>query len=466
MYKSNGKMKALIFVVLAAILLAITACSRSDTPENSADDQTTESNSDNANADLEQADEGAQKTDKTQLKAELKVLTEWGGVFTEQFNNLFADFNKQYPNIKATLLEQTTADLPALIAAGEAPDLMIAGNLATNLTKDNMIEDLRPYIETDPDVGPEIFYDFAYNRSVAPTGEVWALPWHVDPNYVLMYHRDILEQYGYEEIPEMNSLQEFGDFLADFWVVRNGEQEMTTFAPHEIMGHGEASLTTLSFLNGADASTYFDPATNNVTFNDPLIVETLEWMMNFKREHYDEDRLSRLQATLPEGMSRFTAKKQLMEPTVTLSLRAHYEADPTIEFALMPEASFWVSGWSWALTTVGKPENKDAAWELLKWMTSTKEGAESQLKHFGWISGIKDDPYLREVAETDPVFKAAYDVLQKAKKVRPYIPVQWEDEFFNKWPDVLSGTLEPKAFLDHMDNYIQTLLDEYLAQTQ
>ncbi|UVI29394.1 ABC transporter substrate-binding protein [Paenibacillus spongiae] len=406
--------------------------------------------------------EQAKIVDKKNIKADLKILTEWGHAFHDQFGKLFEDFNKEYPNIRVTLMEQATGDLPALIASGETPDLVIAGDLANNLTKDDLIEDLTPYMNIDPDVTPEIFYDFAYKRSVSPNGEVWALPWHVDPNFVLMYHKDVLEQYGFTEVPAMHSLEEFEDFLRRFWVVENGEQVMTTFAPHEIMGNPDSSLTTIAYLNGADSSNFFNPATNKVTFNDPKIVEALEWIVRFKRENIHDERIQKLNSTLPENMGRFQAGKSLMEPTVTLILRANYEANPDIGFALMPEESFWVSGWSWAMTTIGKKENKDAAWELLKWMTSTKAGAESQLKHFGWISGIKDDPYLEELTKTDPVMKSAYDVLQKAKKVRPYIPVNWGEEYNAKWAEVMSGTLEPKAFLDHMTQYIQALLDEQL----
>ncbi|UVI29548.1 extracellular solute-binding protein [Paenibacillus spongiae] len=449
---------------IALLVMIMAACSGSGengsdtkTPNDKKSNTNTEATNGNKGANGENADEP--KVDLADVKGEVRVITPWGGGFGEQFTKMFEDFNKEYPNIKVTLLEQTTADLAALIAAGETPDIISVLYMASDLRKDNMIEDLRPYLDASPDVTPDLFYEPAYMRSVDENGAVWALPWHVDPNFALVYNNDILEQYGYTEIPEMHSLQEFGDFLHKFWVIENGEQVMTTFDPSGIYGPLN-TLSTISYLNGADQKTFYNPAERKVMFNDPLIVEALQWIVDFKRENVDQERLGKLDSTLPENTGRFAAGKSLMQPDITPVLRGHLEQNPDVKFTPMPEESIWLGGWSFTLTTVGKKENKDAAWALLKWMTSTKAGAESQQKHFGWISGIKDNPYLESEAKKDPVSAVAFEVLKKAKKMPPNVPVDFEPEFNKKWDEVMAGTLEPKAFLDHITTYTQAMLDE------
>jgi ABC-type glycerol-3-phosphate transport system substrate-binding protein len=350
-----------------------------------------------------------------------------------------------------------------LIAAGEAPDIISVNGTSPDLREDNQIEDLMPYFSTDPEVSPDLYYEPAYTRSLTPDGKLWGLQWHVDPNFALMINPEVLDQQGYTELPDLNSLQQLGDFLKQFWIVRNGQQEMTTFLPNEVYGNNN-SLMTMAYLNGADQNSYYNPETMTVTFNDPKIVEALEWMVQFKRENIDYTRLAEMDATLPEGTGRFQAGKSLMEPHVTVNLINNYKLNPDLMFAPMPSESLWIGGWSWGLTTAGSKENKEAAWELLKWMSSTKEGARSELEHFGWISGIKDHPALMEQLETSPPLQAAYEVLQNARKVPPQIPVPFEDELNAKWPEVMDGKLEPKAFLDHMTQYVQKLIDEKYKQ--
>lgn len=441
--------------VMAMLVMIMAACSGSG--EGGGNSNPTNTNKTDTPKNVGEDEGNAQNL--ADLKGEVKLLSPWGGGMREDFESLFADFNKDYPNIKVTYMDQTTADLAALIAAGDTPDIISSNGLAADLRKDNMIEDLTPYLSSSPEISPELYYEPAYIRSVDANGAVWALPWHVDPNFAIAYNNDVLEQYGFTEIPEINSLQEFGDFLSKFWVTENGEQVMTTFSPHEVYGPNN-TLITMAYLNGADVSTYYNAAENKVTYNDPKIVEALEWIVNFKRENINDERLVKLNSTLPENTGRFQAGKSLMEPQITPNLRGLLEQDPDLKFAPMPAESIWLGGWSFSLATVGKKENKEAAWALLKWMTSTKAGAESQQKHFGWISGIKDNPYLEELAKNDPVISVALEVLKDAKKIPPSLPVDNAKEYDTKWAEVMAGTLEPKAFLDHMTTFTQALLDE------
>jgi ABC-type glycerol-3-phosphate transport system substrate-binding protein len=453
-----------LYALTFAALIILSACGggNENTDSDTSPDETSQSE---GTGDTDNTPEQSGSTvDKSAIKGEVKVVSVWGASLKDQYNNFFADFNKEFPNIKVTYMDQSTWELAALIAAGEAPDIILAdGGRAPELLRDNMVIDLRPFIETDPDVNPDIFYEPAFNRGTTASGMVWQLPWQVDPNFPLVYNPNILDQYGYTEIPETNSLDELGNFLREFWIVENGKQVMTTYSPFEIYGAFN-SLITMSYLNGADSSTYYDPANNTVKFNDPIALETLEWMLRFKRENIDDDRMNELNSTLPEGTNRFSAEKQLAAPMVISDFRNYYQLNPDLQYTLMPPESLWIGGHGVSMSATVQEENKEAAWQVLKWMTSTKEGAASKLEHFALVAGIKDNPRLLELTETDLTMKAAYEVLQNAKKLPPFIPVEYNSEFEAKWAEVLAGTLEPKAFLDHMTSYTQKLLDEQAAQ--
>ncbi|OXM16311.1 extracellular solute-binding protein [Paenibacillus herberti] len=395
--------------------------------------------------------------DKTAIKGEVKIL----GAGIDSFKKMMVDFNKEYPNVKVVAMEQSIHDLAALIAAGEKPDVILAdgGRFPLKWVQDKLIRDMKPFMDNDPEITADMFYEPAYTRGLGVDGQVWQLPYTVDPNFTMMYNQEVLEQYGDTELPEMNSLPEFGDFLKKYWVVENGEQVMTTFSPFEVYGNFN-SLITMAFLNGADQTTFYNPETNKATFNDPKIVEALEWMVRFKRENINDERIEKLNKTLPENTSRFLAGKSLLEPAVLVHVRENLKANPDIQLKPMPAESLWVGGHGLSMTTLGTKENEMATWSLIKWITSNKVAAEAKLKIDSGLSAIKDNPYLVEQAESDPVLAAAYEVLQQAKKHPPFLPVPFEEEFNAKIGDVMTGVLEPKAFLDHMTKYSQTLLDE------
>ncbi|SDT52349.1 ABC-type glycerol-3-phosphate transport system, substrate-binding protein [Paenibacillaceae bacterium GAS479] len=399
--------------------------------------------------------------DKTAIKGEIKVLSIFGGGAIENFNTMMKEFNKEYPNVKVTHMEQGINDLAALISAGDNPDVIISdgGRFPIGWITDGLIQDMKPLLEKDPEITPDMFYEPAYNRGLGVEGQLWQLPYTVDPNFTMLYNQEVLEQYGDTEIPEMNSLAEYGEFLKKYWVVENGNQVMTTYSPFEVYGNFN-SLITVAYLNGADQSSFYNPETNKVTFNDPKIVEALEWMLRFKRENIDDGRITKLNESLPANTSRFAAGKSLLEPAVVVAVRDALKVNPDVQLKPMPAESLWLGGHGIHMTTLGKKENEEAAWSLVKWISSSKAAAETKLKTIASLSAIKDDPYLVEQAETDPVMAVALEILQQAKKVPPFLPVPYEGEFDTKYGEVLSGKLEPKAFLDYMTKYTQALLDE------
>jgi ABC-type glycerol-3-phosphate transport system substrate-binding protein len=393
------------------------------------------------------------------IEGEIKLLRAWGNV--DQFQKLVEDFNKDYPDIKVEIMEQTYTELPALLGAGIVPDVVGMVGTMPEWVENGILEDLTKYVETDPDVNPDTFYEVAYTRSITPDGKLWGLPWLVDPNFAIAYNKTVFDEYGVDGVPDFQSLQELGDFLKQFWVVRNGEQVMTTYRPHDETYNPVNALQTYSYLNGATTSTFYDPETRKVSFNDPKIVEALEWIVRFKRENIDDDRMNQLNATLPEGMNRFQAGKAALMIQTAGDLRGNYELmGDEIGMVPMPEQAIWAGGWSFGMTAGS--ENKDAAWEFLKWISATDAGAASTLKHFNVVSGKKENPSLDEQAKTDPIYAVFKEVLEKAKHghLWTWIPVAWTDEYVQKIAAVYDGSMEPKAFLDHMTNYIQQLIDE------
>ncbi|SDT52402.1 ABC-type glycerol-3-phosphate transport system, substrate-binding protein [Paenibacillaceae bacterium GAS479] len=451
--KTTEKFKMLGAIGLVTTLLA--ACSGGG---GGGANEVNQSNSGNTSKNTTTTEAPA-PTNNTEISGEVKVLSIFGSGWSDYFNSLMVEFNKVYPNIKVTYMQQLTDDLPALISAGDNPDILLDGRFPSEWIKDNLIQDLTPFIKADPTFNPDDFYEPAYKRGFSADGRIWQLPYAIDPNFSIVYNREVLEQYGHTEFPEMNSLQEFEDFAKQFWVAENGEQVMTTFSPLELYGNFN-SLLTFAYMNGADSTTFYDPATNKVNFHDPKIVEALEWLVRFKRENIDDERIKKLQESLPKNTSRLIAGKSLFEAAVVVHVQENLKLNPDLELVPMPTPSLWFGGHSMTMTTLGKKENEAAAWALMKWISMDKAAAEFKLKNAGSVSAIKDNPYLVEQAKTDPAMSVVYDIVQRAQKTPPYIPVEFESELNAKYGDVISGKIEPKAFLEHMTQFTQAKLDE------
>ena len=393
------------------------------------------------------------------MEGQVKVLYEW-----PQDESLYAriveSFNKEYPNIKLEFIRSQGGDyLNVLVASGEAPDIVTSSPNTPNWIANGLIKELSPYLEADSEVNKDVFYEPAYSRHATADGKIWGLPWQVDPNFVLVYNQEILEQHGISEIPEMNSLAEFGAFLQQFWIVENGEQVMTTILPHETFG-ALNTLQTYAYLNGATTETFYDPASKKVNFNDPLIVKALEFLVEFKRTYIDDQRMSKLNATIPEGSSRILGDKAAVDIAITGWVEDWVKQNPNLKFQSMPAESLWLGGSG--LNMVASKEENKAAWIVLKWLTSSNEGA-AALTNSNFVSGKVVNPVMEEKVGKDPVWQVTHDILTNAKRshLESWIPVDFSKEFNEKWQEVIyKGTLEPKAFLDHMTKYIQALVDE------
>jgi ABC-type glycerol-3-phosphate transport system substrate-binding protein len=452
-------MKSLKISLLAAVFLLLFAAGCSSPAQENADGNTADPGDTQETNQNEEEAQNKEIEDKTKIKGTVRMLYEW-----PQDENLYKliieEFNKEYPNIKLEFIRSEGGDhLSVLAGAGETPELVTSSPNTPQWIANGLIQPLNPFLETDPDVDESTFYEPAFVRHVAPDGTIWGLPWQVDPNFVLVYNEKLLDQYGVDGVPEMNGLADFGDFLKQFWIVENGEQIMTTVQPHETFG-AVNTLQTYAYLNGAKTETFYDPATRKVNFNDPLIVEALEWIVQFKKENIDADRLNRLHASLPEGANKILVDKAAVDLAITGWVADWTAQNPDLKFTAMPKESLWLGGSG--INMVAGAEKNEATWIVLKWLTATNEGA-AALTNSNFVSGKVVNPVMEEKVKQDPIWAVTYDILSRAERshLESWVPVEFAQEFNAKWVDVVyNHTLEPKAFLDHMTNYIQQKIDE------
>ncbi|GBF75707.1 putative ABC transporter substrate-binding protein [Paenibacillus sp. 598K] len=401
---------------------------------------------------------GGEDDDKSQYTGTVKVLREWGEAQPNKamFDALAIAFMEEYPNVKIQyVLDGGAGSLPTYVAANDSPDLVMTYSAMPHFLKDNLLEDLMPYMERDGTIGKDNYVDASYSKYVVD-GKLYGLPWNVDPNFPLYHNKKILEQQGINEVPSIQTLEELGDYLEQFWIVNNGKQEMTSFDPSSIWGTATAFMTW-SFLNGATAEEIYDPVTRKVGYNNPKIVEAMEWMADFYQRNVDAGRLDELKKTLPADTDLFDANKMAVSYAYTQKMRDEMD----VLFTALPDESLWVGGYGFSM--VSTAPNKESAFQFLKWLTTSESAARISYDILGVIPAQKSVPYLEELAKADPLLQLRLDIMSKVKKYPPLTPVSLPDTFEADFMAVLNGTSseDPQSFLDNLTKTLQQQVDDY-----
>lgn len=453
------KTGSFVLAVLLMVSVLLAACSGNSgnnkndpapTPPGTETPQT--NNGDNTES------EGEPAPDKSSYTGEVVIHNAMYAGMEAMWDAYAADFISQYPNLT---IRWVTDPIENLIAAGDPPDLMAWGWINVPWIRDGLVADLGEYIARDgldlanylpPALGMQQY-----------EGKTYGLPWITDPNFPIAYNKKVFDQYGQDGIPEINSLASFLEFNKKFWIMSNGEYEMTAMDPLNGYGH-YIQLWTYAYMNGVDQNVIYNPETRKAGFNDSRILEALEAMLDFNRQNIDVEALNRLIATLPaHPFATMVNDKQAFNMIVGVIANMYKEGNPNLDlgFEPMPTDALWLGGWGLAMSQPG--DNKDAAWEFLKWSTAAKEGIVSLGEHVGFLAAAKSNDWLDAQAQQDPMFQAFKDILANASKTLPVLPVDYVTEFNRLFPEVISGAMPARDFLDHMNNHVQQAIDAFYA---
>ncbi|BBH18998.1 hypothetical protein Back11_03430 [Paenibacillus baekrokdamisoli] len=448
-------------IAIIFVLAIVSACSNTNGNSNSSVPSDKPSNSDPkpSNSDPKPTEETPAPVDPASLKGEIVWNTPWSQYFPEQHKNLIADFNKVYPNIKVTL---NIEPIEVLLAANTPPDLALNFALSIQQVEDGLLEDLTPYVKADPSMNLDSFMEGPIN-SYKMNGGLYGMPWFADGYFPLAYNKKILEQLGITEIPEIKNLTDLGEFFKKFWTLNNGSYDFVGEDP----AYGTFGLSTAlynyAFLNGADSTTFYNPETKKVGFNDPKIVGALEWMIDFNKQHIDKKARDALFAQVPEGVHPFKAGKQAVGFFV-MSSAADFAQSPDVDLGLAPMPTEMLRSGGIGVSMLKMSKNKEIAWTFLKWLTATEEGANSLGTHFNFFSAKKEYSWLKDTASKDPIAQSYGDALARAGKPTPTLPVNSAPVLAELVDKVYSGEVSPKQYLDHVTKVLQQQVDEYYAQ--
>jgi multiple sugar transport system substrate-binding protein len=241
---------------------------------------------------------------ETPISEEREVIDKTSGELTiygiqSSFDWIVKEFNKEYPNIKVSFNEtEGEFNGPSDYAAKISVDLMsgFAGDIISNgaslyrqLGKNDLLEDLYPYMENDPEFNKEDYYTNIF-EAMEYDNKLLAVPMSFF-NRLVRFNKTLLEE-NQIEAPESASV----------------DYKSITDIYHKIAPNNDKLLITRYFgydiFEETEYNRYFDEKQGRADFNSPEFINFLNEMKKIRWPSEGDLKLSRLNSAGEDYLDR------------------------------------------------------------------------------------------------------------------------------------------------------------------
>lgn len=348
---------------------------------------------------LEKADKGAKENDSTDTgdSAEQIVLTYWG--WDSQFYKPLMDaYMESHPNVQFQVTEVASTDYvtkvqQTLASGSELPDLIASeSSYRGQMLAIDMWEDLTQaaYGVTD-----DMFFDYAVGKMKNAEGKIVCIDETVCPA-VFAYKRDMAKEYfGTDDPAELQKM-----FTSVDDVIEKAKEV------HDKSG-GEVYL----FPTAGGANAWLCNLNPIEVVNDKgevIFTEKYKGVLENLCKLRDAGGIDVIQQWTPQDNAAYADANHIFYPAANWS--AEYSIKPNDpegsgNWGLMTPPG---GGFSWGGTALGinkDSQNKEAAWDFIKYCTMTQEGVELMKEHADYYTPVKefyDNPEF--ISKVDPYF--------------------------------------------------------------
>lgn len=296
--------------------------------------------------------------------------------YIEELEATIAAFEAAHPDIKVEYETQAFADyftkLQTLVAAGQAPDAFeLNYETFVDYANKGTLADLNPLIAADTGFSPSV-YNATALAAFAQDGKQYGLVESFS-NVVLFYNKDLFDKAGvayptadWTWKEELDAAQKLTDVNAGIW----GD-----FAPIQFWEFYKTIAQNGGSMFNADKT--------EVTLDSPANVETLTWMVDKVNKYHVTPTDAEMAGLSSEDLFR-QGKVAMLRTGIWLLGdfvdNAHFNWDIALEPGNTNKAHhFFSNGVSVSATSA----NQQAAYEWIKFLTSSKEAVDIRVKA-GW----------------------------------------------------------------------------------
>jgi multiple sugar transport system substrate-binding protein len=400
------------------------------------------------------------------------LMPDWGGQYNELMELLGVQFNEANPNISVAWEHNSDAHAKflTLIGGGTPPDMVMTYE-ANALAKLGALLPLDSYL-ADAGLTRDDF-----------TGPLWDAGLldgvqHIIPGgqdyLVMVYSKDVYRDAGLDADNPPKTTAEFME--ANRAILRKDSSGFVSRIPYiPTPGH----FVQWSHIFGGS---WYDAENEKITANDPAIVASLEWLVDYVNEvGYDQyAQFTQLPGVFESGnpfstgeLAHFIEGFWVYDPLDQHAPEVDYGMMmlPTLNGTEEERANYTTGGWNFGIPTGAA--HPDEAWQFLKFAlvdNAAKMGVDTlnspayQPALPDWEAGLIEalGPDNRMV----PYVSLFGEVARDAQKAFPALPVSayYTDERDRAFEAALIGEKTPQAALDEVTANVQAELDRALSE--
>jgi len=394
----------------------------------------------------------------------------WGGVSFPVEMEIIEEFNRQYEGrIRVTgveVPEGVDAKLATAVAGGAPPavakvDRFRVGSFASA----GLIQPIDDLIARDA-----YHFDQHYPATREETiynGRIYGIPWNTD-NRAMYYHIGLFQEAGLDVNAPPRTWEEVNEVARriDRWEP-DGRLSQVGFVP----SWGNWYFVAWLWAAGGDL---LDETNRKVIWNSPEGVRALQWMKDRLDYYGGVQALDAFGANFPRGAFLGERVGMMMDGSWALGslkdlgIQQNFlVANPPRPAGLEDTPITWSGGFALAIPTGIRGEERDAAWEFIKFYTDhwaqTTFGSRT-----GQIPSLRSAATSAEFLSIDPLIYKFVDLMAYSR-FRPVIPAG--GELWSQYTDQIhallnAGQMPVEQILDETARQAQILLDEAWARAE
>jgi multiple sugar transport system substrate-binding protein len=393
----------------------------------------------------------------------------WGSpVRRNAIRRVIATCQQQLPNINVTETFKPfgdiwTANIAAVAGGSGMPDVIVADRI--QLPRDaeaGIYQSLQDQVVLDG-IDSSVFWPFTWQQTLFEE-ETYGLPFETDVR-VLFYNQNAFQEAGLDPQNPPQTWEELWE-AADALDVRNPDGTYARIAFNPLYGNVGPDLWAMTA--GHDWVQDGRPVVD-----DPVVVETLEWIQRWIERYGGWEELQRFMGqfgaapndpfmaggvAMKVDIAGYNSQLNFYRPRVTL--QDGTQANMEWGVALPPyaeEPASWSGGFALSIPTGAR--NPEAAWEFIKCAASQPGQVSWARDTYSIPSDVRAarDPVLM----ADPLWGFFIDAMEVGKLVA-FVPEysNWNEQLSQRYERIWTGELSPEQAVQEAQQQIDQTISQ------
>lgn len=356
------------------------------------------------------------------------------------FQEVIEEFHRDFPDIEVESIYQSgyyeaMEKILVSYAGGLLPNIvMMEQSMAYGLIDNGLAASLQPFMENDPEINMDDFFP-AMRATVTVDGEMYGIPYNVSTP-LLYFNKDLFQQNGLEPI-----IPDGQDALLSL------ARKMTKYNADNAIEQYGFWLTRWRWLFeawvGRSGGRILNEDRTEFIFNTPEVINTLQFAQDLLHQY----RVAGYGSGAATGHTPFLQGRLGMMEYTTAGLRSLIERSEAngIDMGVAPLPAFQesyvpIGGANFMMIDTGTPEERQAAWEFLKYISRPENQARFAVATGYMVSrqSALETEVWRDFVLYEPRAQVTYLQVDTAYP-RPQIPF-W-DEIQQQLRDELSDVM-------------------------